>query len=432
MNICRETIKKIMLRNPQKAVSNGYKLNAFAGIINACKSIILLVVVSRTNALHDAGILTISFALANLFVTIGNFGMRNYQVSDVKQTYSFPTYFSSRILTSLLMLFCVLGYLCFCIFVNGYTLEKAAVVLCIGVIFISESVENIFSGFYQQRGRLDVGSRLFFYRWLLIIILFSCILIFSKNLLLASFFAALMSMVCVLVFTKSTIRVFYQGHWYFDFSKILQLLKMCFPLFLSAFLSMYLAGAPKYAIDTYLTEEVQACYGFVSMPVFVTGLLASFIYQPQLVALSQDWAAGQKQKFVHRVRGHFLIILGISICCFVGAYVLGVPVLSTIYNIDLMPYKPVLLIIMIGSGFLALNNYLSILLIIMRKQKVLLAGNGIVAALALLFMGAAVQAHAALGASIYYLLLMVVLFILFFINTAISIGKAGIKENALA
>ena len=78
------------------------------------------------------------------------------------------------------------------------------------------------------------------------------------------------------------------------------LLKVCFPLFAGAFLSFYIGNAPKYAIDAMLTDELQACYGFIAMPVFVVGLLNNFIFNPILFRMSMLWKKGKKKEFVLR------------------------------------------------------------------------------------------------------------------------------------
>lgn len=405
----KQIIHRLMIGNKSKVLSNGYKMNIVAGAINSFKSIIFLLIVSKNNDFYGAGIITIAFAIANLLVNIGKFGMRSYQVTDVENIHEFPTYFYSRITTSLLMLLSILIYIVVNIIFNDYSLEKATIIVCICIIFVTESIEDVFSGYYQQRGRLDVGSRLLAYRWITIIVLFSGVFILTKNLVLASSASTVFSIICVSVLTKITICDFFQDTWVFNKKKINQLLIRCFPLFLSAFITVYLTNAPKYAIDIYLKEEIQAYYGFVSMPIFVIILLAGFIYQPQLIQLSQDWTTGKIDKFLCRAHQHYVVILGISIVCFIGAYVLGIPVLSAFYSVDLEPYSSVLMVIMISAGFLALINYLTILLTIMRAQKLLLLGNGVVSIFALFFMGYIVRNHGVLGASLFYLFLMVVL-----------------------
>ena len=62
------------------------------------------------------------------------------------------------------------------------------------------------------------------------------------------------------------------------------------PLFLSSFMHQYIFNSPKYAIEEALTKTDQAHYGYLVMPVFVINLLSLFVFRPQLITLSSDWA----------------------------------------------------------------------------------------------------------------------------------------------
>lgn len=46
-----------------------------------------------------------------------------------------------------------------------------------------------------------------------------------------------------------------------------------------------------------------------------------------------------------------LITIGLGIVCLVGAFLLGIPVLSLVYGVDLTSYKVDLLIIITGALF---------------------------------------------------------------------------------
>ena len=65
----------------------------------AFQSVIMLMIITRTLNLYEAGVFTLANASANLFLNIGKYGMRNFQVSDVKREYNFREYYISRILT---------------------------------------------------------------------------------------------------------------------------------------------------------------------------------------------------------------------------------------------------------------------------------------------------------------------------------------------
>ena len=72
--------------------SNAYIWNMAGGMLYAFQSVILLMVITRTVDLYSAGIFTIAYASANLFLTIGKYGMRNYQVTDVVPKFDSVSY----------------------------------------------------------------------------------------------------------------------------------------------------------------------------------------------------------------------------------------------------------------------------------------------------------------------------------------------------
>ena len=77
------------LFSTKNIVRSSYIWNTFSGVIDACQSVILLIVITRTNGLYDAGVFAIAYAIANLMLAIGKYGIRGYQVSDIKENYIF-------------------------------------------------------------------------------------------------------------------------------------------------------------------------------------------------------------------------------------------------------------------------------------------------------------------------------------------------------
>lgn len=194
-----------------------------------------------------------------------------------------------------------------------------------------------------------------------------------------------------------------------DFRQIGRLLKAVLPLFGISFLALYENNMPKYSIDAYMTDEIQACYGFVAMPVFVIGLLNNFIYQPSLVPMAVEWEQGQVVKFRKRIGRQIMIIGALAGVCMTGAYLLGIPVLSLLYNTDLTGYKRELMILLLASAFLAASGYQSVVLTIMRCQKALLLPHCITAVLATVSLPRAVAGFGTMGAASCYMVLMALL-----------------------
>lgn len=148
--------------------------------------------------------------------------------------------------------------------------------------------------------------------------------------------------------------------------------------------------------------------------------------------MSVMWNEGKRKQFVKKLSVQVLIVAGITATCIVGAYFLGVPVLSFLYNTDLAQYKAELLILLLGGGFLALSGLLTTMITIIRCQKRLMAGYVIVAVLAYVLSEKAVERYSIMGAAMLYLLLMAALCAVFmgmFIDGVIRKGKTNEKEG---
>lgn len=396
----------------EKNQKSNYIWNAIAGIINASEAVILLVIITRTNGIFDAGILTISFAIANLLVNIGKFGMRGYQVTDVRDQYSFNTYFTSRLVTTITMLAVVILYLTYGIQCKQYNLDKVGIIFFICTIFATEAFEDIFAGLFQKIGRLDIGGVIFSVRWLIIITVMGTILINRKNLLTASIAGMITSIVCSTVLIIYSYKKICRKPLRIDFHDVISLLRSCIPLFLTSFLQFYIINASKYAIDRFYTEDIQAYYGFVAMPIFVVGLLNSFLYQPILVQLALRWEKGDIRGVIRQVWIQLSVTVAITVICLAGASIVGIPVLSYLYHTDLNAYKKELLILLLGGGFLAVIGFATVLLTIMRRQNWILYAYFFASVLALIFTNKMVKTYATIGAACAFLITVSVLSIL--------------------
>lgn len=214
-----------------------------------------------------------------------------------------------------------------------------------------------------------------------------------------------------------------------DFGQIRKLLWITFPLCAISFISFYVNNAPKYAIDACLTDEIQACYGFVSMPVFVVKLLSNFIYQPVLVPMAVEWDERRIKDLSSRIAKQIMIIGGLSAICLLGGYVLGIPVLSLLCATDLSGYKAELMVLLLASGFMAGSGYLTVVLTVMRCQKELLWTCCLMALIAAVGLKTIVSLYGTLGAAICYLALMVLLCLLYTVILVRRLRLAYYKQT---
>ncbi len=391
-------------------------------------------IVTRVTGLVDAGMLTIAFAIGNLMMTVGKFGVRNFQATDIENRFSFSVYLKTRLLTVLLMIVAVSAYLAYAFTWLKYGPDKIMIIGMVCMIYAVEALEDVFWGYYQRRNKMDAGAKMFCFRWLGILIVFPVSLWKSRNLgltlliclVVSLILFALMLCLCYGKICAKEDRNIGQVLKNGSLPEIKQLMRAVFSLFGITFLSFYVNNAPKYAIDACLPEEIQACYGFVAMPVFVIGLLNTFVYQPTLLPMARKWEDRQYRIFVHRVLKQLAVVGVLSVVCMAGAYVVGIPALSWLYHTELSAYKKELMVLMATGGFVAVSGYLSVVLTIMRCQKDLLWPYGLIAFTAAISLKGIVSRYGMIGAAMSYLILMVLLCLIYGVILTIRLaGKEG-------
>ena len=397
---------KEFLMSEDNIKRDSYLWNMAGSMLMAFQSVIMLMILTRTLGLVEAGIFTIAYANANLFLTIGKYGMRYFQVSDVKNQFTFAEYRASRVVTSLGMLGVSTAYTLYASVSNGYTTEKTQVIIWMCLFKMVDGIEDVYNGLYQRKNRLDVASKMLTLRMIFTIAVFGLGLIIVRDLLFALIIATIFTTILLILFIRWTYGGFSIGKERIEKKNIFLLLKVCFPLFAGSFLSFYIGNAPKYAIDAILTDELQACYGFIAMPVFVIGLLNNFIFNPMLFRMSVLWSEKKIKEFVYRTVMQTGVVAIITIVCMLGAWLLGIPVLSWMYNTDLTQYKTELLVLLLGGGFLGLSGLLNAVITIIRYQKSLMWGYVVIAVLAYIFSDRIVRYYEMMGAAVLYAVLM--------------------------
>lgn len=389
----------------------------------------ILAVLTRTTGLADSGIFTLAYAVASLLLLMGKYGVRNYQASDIGYEHSFQEYRIARYFTTLSMLLCTILYIVYGVLLNQYTWQKSIIILLVCLLKVPDALEDVYYGEYQRQGRLDIGAKAMSLRLGISIISLCLMLIITGNLILSlalAVFISFSSMKLLVKWTESLFSMNDRLQWH----SVGLILKECFPLFAGLFLLQYIGNAPKYAIDAQMNDEVQACYGFIAMPVFVIGLLSNIIYSPVVRRMADYWQSGKVKLFIRRFIIQVMIILAITGMCLGGACLMGIPVLSALYAVDLSAYRSELLILLLGGGFLAMAGLLNVTITIMRFQCQLLIGYGVVSMIALFCSDTVVEAWGMKGAALIYTVLMGFLLGIFIILFAIGLGKACKKHEA--
>lgn len=393
-----------------------YVWNAINSGLSAALSPVIILVMTRTNGVYDAGVFSIAFAVAALMLFIGQYGLRRFQSSDVHEKYSFPEYHGMRFITCAAMLIASAAYCVWCIITRDYGWDKTSIVFLICLLKGNQAYADVLHGHMQQKGRLDVAAKASAARFGAELVSYCVCLIITHDLLIST-------IVCILVsFTVMMLTSVNSARDYCDtlrpsirFDRFRMLCIEGFPLFISLFLNMYISNAPKYAIDAHLTEEIQTYYNVLFMPAFVIQLVAYFIFNPILTTYAKLWLSDQKEDFrklLRLIRRQCLILLGLTALAVAVALTIGIPVLSFVFGVDLQGHRMDLAILMIGGGMMAYGVFFNYVITIIREQKFLLISYGIASLAALVLSGPFVTHAGITGASVLYTVLMSVLALL--------------------
>lgn len=400
-------MKKLVYNLPVISEKKNVIFNMFGSGANAAVSALLLIFVSRILGESGAGLFALTFPTAQMLYTVATFEVRNVQITDVKKEFSFADVFGYRILSVILMALVCGSFILW----KGYGGEKALLLALFCAYMAVLAFSDAFQGLLHLNGHLDLAGKSLGYRVLSCAAGFIITLIITKNLLISAVSMIAVALLWVLFYDIPYCRNYGKLQMTMRPAVLKALFFSALPLFLSVFLQQYIFNAPKYAIDSFLSETEQSHYGFLIMPTSFINLFSIFVFRPQLVGLSKKYANNDLGAFSKTVIKLFVWIIFATIFALVAGAVLGIPVLNFLYNTTLDSYRLVLLLLLFSGGLNACSSLTITLLTVMRKQKYGLIAFGIVAFFSMFVAEYLVRKYALTGAGIAYFFEMLLLFL---------------------
>ena len=329
-------------------------------------TLVMTIIISRLLGETQAGMFSVGLSIAQWLVTIAYFEIRTFQVTDVRNEYSFKYYLTLRILMCIITFLASIVYVVF----NNYDIQKVIIILLVCLYKISDSIADTFEGEFQKEDRIDISGKSEFYRVFFSILVLVIAVAVSKNLILSLIIMNVVAygMIVLLDISIAVKRVSVRMTG--DMKRLWELVKMCIPLAVSTFLSTYIINSSKLSVDRVLGDEAQLYYTAVFMPNMVINLFSGIIFKPMQTAMAVNYYEKKYKNFWHIISKMILIITGFTFVCEVGAYILGIPVLSWLYGVNLKEYKLTLLLLLLCGGVNAINIIFYYVLAIMRKQKI--------------------------------------------------------------
>lgn len=393
-----EVIRKWFIKDDKNILRKSALWNLISSVEYSLQSAVLMLIVARAGGLYDAGVFTIAYTLTQMMATIGSYGMRSFQVSDIKNEYSFGSYLSSRVLSILAMIVICMSYG----FYQGYDGQKLFIIAMLCGYRIVDDLEDVFHGEMQKAMRLDTASKILAVRILAATAAFGISYVITKNLVISSVVFTLTAAALALYLNLLVTGFFKNITFKLEKTGVIKLLWVCLPICLGGFLYNYLVNAPKYAIDRNISEETQTIFSILFMPVFVINMLSSFIFKPMIVNMGILWNEGKKKGFIVSVAKQMLIIIALTLICMLGGWLIGIQVLGFMYGVNLEAYRLLFTLLIAFGGVAALVSFLVVVLTIIRKQNYIMLAYGIGVATDWLFIDKIVTRYEIWGAGVIY------------------------------
>ena len=329
-------------------------------------SLLYTLILTHFCNLKDVGIFSFAFSFACMMITLASFGGRTIHITDSNNNNSNISYIITKYITVLITFLIVLIYIA----IKSYSITKTTLIIILCLFKFFEEISDVYYGVLQKENYLYKVGIFQTVKSIINIILFTLIIVFSKNIILSSSSILIVNILFALIIERHAAKT--ANNWKFEIKtkEIKNILYQNFYVCFFTFLTSYIISSPKYAIDKYLIDDMQAIFNIILMPATFIYLLAGFILSPFMVEISKEIEKKEYDKSKKRVIKIISVILLLGIISLIGCYYCGIPILNIIYGIDLTAYKFGFLIIILGSIMYSISVAISTILIAYRELKI--------------------------------------------------------------
>lgn len=377
-------------------------------------SVLLLLVVTRILGKSEAGIFSIGWAICQQMLTIGLFGTRNVQVSDIDNNYRFSDFFSLKIISILMML---MGSIIYSFLLHLSEVE-IQVSFLLSVLMSSEAFADVFAGYFQKNDKIGIVGLSYIIRVLMYDLLFIISLFVFRSVTISISIAICVSYLWLLVFDFTLIRRT-ENMFCFDLGGLKRVIRSSIAICVSAFLTNYIVNIPKNSIALYLNNTMQTYYNILAMPSFIISLFASVIIVPMYTDIA-FLAYNDMKKFVKKIIKIQGLLIILTATFLVLGELIGVPIINFLYGVDINLYRLEFGILIVSGGFSSLATFYVYIITVFSKSKLLFLVYGLVSILSTLFGNYLVQNLELFGATLnYFISTLLISFSLLFIILSI-------------
>ena len=348
--------------------------------INSVGSIVLMfgqwlisVLIVRMSGYEDAGIFSLAMTVSNVFSFFANYGLRNYQVSDVAGRYTQGQYILTRLLTSVAS---VVGCGAYLLVAGGYSaVERWAILL-----YLLYSNVNVISdtllGSLQLHDRLYINGYSNTMRGAVCFAAFVGSYLGGHNLLVS---LGIMALATLLLTAAYDWRCFCQvealGPWkQEDGRAAFRLLKVCFALMLSNIFPVITTALPRRSIQKLAGTEQLGYFSSIFTPTVLITTLVPAIIIALVPKMAKAWNEKNRRELLSLVGQTYGFTIAFVLLAELAALVAGRFVMQLIFGPEILQYYGLLYWAILATGINALTSCGNGLLIAVGSNRTVALG----------------------------------------------------------
>ena len=327
---------------------------------------VLTVVATQLAGTEQAGRFSMAFAAGTLLMFLSNYGVRNFQVSDIDEHSSFASYQVNRWITSILAL--VVGLL-YCT-IRDYGPSMLMLSMGVYAYKVVDGLADVYEGRLQQADKLYLAGISQALRSVAAMAAFSALLLLTRSTAIAAVGMAVAAVATLILVSIPLALLETEPSRPWKMDEVGGLFRHCFPLFSALFLFNLIESLPKFAMEGMLSYDNQLYFNALFFPAQGILLAAGFMYKPQLLRLANIWSNPRRRKRFDLI---VLAMVGVIALITAGTLLfmgwLGIPVMSFMYGVDFEKYRTAAYLMIAAGGVSAAIDFLYAIITVLRHQE---------------------------------------------------------------
>ena len=356
----------------KRTVPSGVLWFTVGNSMQAGTTVLMTMLTGYVLDLKSVGIFSFALMASQLLYTVGLFGANDLQMTDYDHRYRFGDYFKVKVVSTLAaMLICFIlpGLL-------GLHGRKMACLFLLTTYMLINSAAELYQSMLFQAQRLDLSGKMLFFRMTVSLAGFAVVILIKRSLLHACAVLLLVNFAATCFSVRRWCGAYRDSPCILRDGKEKELFIESFPLCLSVLGFLLNINAPKFLINYFLTDEIQGIYTILFMPVYAVNLISQFIFKPYLIKYARNLEK-QDGSFEKLLLSQTLFIGLCAVTAAFGMWLLGPWLLKLLFSKDLTAYRGWMGVFMVSGGLMALNQLCYYLLVLLKRQKMILANYSV-------------------------------------------------------